>query len=158
MFEEEILTRVIQVPDKIRKWGSIPHFLILYKILDNLHTGCIFSLQLFSFNDNQYLISGGADKSIKLWNINDNFNISYSLENHKDRVRCLSSFEKDGKQFIISGSNDKSIKLWRYEEGVFNAYTYNEHKDYVVSLSTFFSNKGLIIISLSNDKVLKLWN
>ena len=60
-------------------------------------------------HDSKYIISGGLDKTIKIWNFESGILIK-SLTGHDDVVDqvCIS---KDSK-FIVSGSDDITVKVW----------------------------------------------
>jgi WD40 repeat protein len=59
-------------------------------------------------------VSGSADKTIKIWNV-DNGKCLRTFEGHqKDVWRVI--YSPDGK-YIISGSFDKTIKIWSVETG-----------------------------------------
>ena len=59
-------------------------------------------------NDDRTIVSGSADKTIKIWGI-DNATLIRSLSGHTGSVRsvCISN---DG-MAIISGSDDKTVKV-----------------------------------------------
>ena len=64
--------------------------------------------------DGKTIISGSADKTIKLWDINSRMCIK-TLNGHTDSI-LLIAITLDGKT-IISGSNDKTIKFWDIQSG-----------------------------------------
>ncbi len=61
-------------------------------------------------NDDNYIISGSEDNSIKIWERETSSEIQ-TLKRHSGYVTCI-AFSNDDK-YIISGSDDKSIKIWK---------------------------------------------
>jgi len=59
--------------------------------------------------DGQTVIGGGANQTIKLWNV-ETGNVLTTLSGHQDIVRSL-VVTPDGKM-LISGSGDRTIKIW----------------------------------------------
>ena len=58
--------------------------------------------------DGARLASGGTDKSIRLWNLQDG-SAAGELTGHADRVTCLAALP-DGR--LLSGSGDGTVKIW----------------------------------------------
>ena len=58
--------------------------------------------------DNQHALSGSADKTIKLFNVNDGA-VLRTFKHHKFRVNCLALLP-DGLRFV-SGSHDKTARI-----------------------------------------------
>lgn len=74
------------------------------------HHAAITSLHLCKNND--LLVSGSEDKSIKIWRLGCNYvNLYATLQGHQDIVNCV-CFSNDGR-YIASGSYDKNILLWK---------------------------------------------
>lgn len=59
--------------------------------------------------DGQTIISGSRDKTVRLWNLQDD-SINQTLVGHKDDVTAV-AISPDG-QTIISGSSDNTVRLW----------------------------------------------
>ena len=59
--------------------------------------------------NNNFLISGSWDKTLKLWNLNTS-ELIQNYEGHTDVIKCcvLSSDEN----LLYSGSWDKTLKCW----------------------------------------------
>ncbi|BAY77047.1 WD-40 repeat-containing protein [Nostoc linckia NIES-25] len=109
------------------------------------------SVTTVSFSPNgKFIASGSADKTIKLWNVQDQE--SKTFEGHKKSVTTV-SFSPDGK-FIASGSEDKTIKLWNIQSQ--ESKTFEGHSESVTTVS--FSPNGKLIASGSEDKTVRLWN
>jgi WD40 repeat protein len=63
------------------------------------------------------LVSGSADKSIKVWNP-DNGKVLRTLEGHSDSIQCLEILSKaEYSGLLVSGCMDKSIKMWDTSQG-----------------------------------------
>jgi WD40 repeat protein len=59
--------------------------------------------------DGKYLVSGSRDKTVKLWSVESQKEVS-TLRAHSDYVTSV-TFSPDGK-YLASGSIDKTVKLW----------------------------------------------
>ena len=60
-------------------------------------------------NDGNRIISGSEDKTVKVWNVENELCLN-SLEGHSNWVKSV-CFSGDG-NIIVSGSEDKSIIVW----------------------------------------------
>jgi WD40 repeat protein len=58
------------------------------------------------------LASGSGDKTIKLWSIESQKEVT-TLQGHDNTVYSV-AFSPDGK-YLASGSQDKTVKLWSVE-------------------------------------------
>lgn len=88
------------------------------------HAGTIKSIVCYEVKQNnnsyplKYLISGGDDAKILVWDLYRR-EIVKELVGHKDWVNSL-SITPDNK-FLVSGSTDKIIKIWDLEKmAIFN--------------------------------------
>ncbi|MEM7595702.1 MAG: trypsin-like peptidase domain-containing protein, partial [Cyanobacteria bacterium P01_A01_bin.83] len=98
-------------------------------------------------SDNYY-ISGGEDKIIKVWNLATG-ELERNLISHSDQVNTMAvSGDK-----LVSGSWDKTIKVWNLTTGELER-TLIGHSGAILSLSL----NGNKIVSGSNDKTIKVWN
>ena len=59
-------------------------------------------------SDNKYVVSGSADKTIRIWNLSEKKQEAV-LKGHLNEVNCV-TVTSDNK-YIVSGSNDKSIRV-----------------------------------------------
>ena len=77
-------------------------------------------------NSEGYLISGGSDNIIKIWDIkNRKENSLINIKGHKGTIYSICEFEKDK---IISGSDDMNIKLWQYDLNNINTINNSNNK------------------------------
>ena len=101
----------------------------------------------------QYIISGSADKTIKVWKINyneklSNFEFIKKLEGHTNHVTCVAISDK----YIISGSIDKTIKIWEISND-FKCIETLENNNSVSSVAI----KNQYIVSGLDDFTIKVW-
>src|SRR5260370_17898285 len=59
--------------------------------------------------DGQTLVSGAADRTIKVWNLYSGA-LLHTITGHSSSVRSV-AINPDG-QMLVSGSDDKTIKVW----------------------------------------------
>jgi len=120
------------------------------------HGESITSLSIANENPN-IIISGSRDKTIVIWEINKNEEITIvplkRLKGHSHFVSDL-KLSNDG-QFCISSSWDNSLRLWDITYGK-TIQTFLGHQKDV--LSVCFSKDERQIISGSRDGTVKLWN
>ncbi|HEY9604210.1 MAG TPA: caspase family protein [Allocoleopsis sp.] len=69
--------------------------------------------------DGQTIISGSSDKTVRLWNLQDD-SINQTLVGHGDDVTAV-AISQDG-QTIISGSSDKTVRLWDVKDNPIGQY------------------------------------
>jgi WD40 repeat protein len=78
-----------------------------------IHKGevkCLLNEKIF----NQiFVISGSADRTIKIWDIDPKSkDIIQTLTGHSGTILCLAYSKKT--DTIFSGSTDKTLKIWKY--------------------------------------------
>ena len=127
----------------------------------NRHTNCVRCL--CGTSDGKYLISGSADKTIRIWDwrnqVKDDTRQLFEslqvnvLEGHQDKVRSICITPDDTR--IISGSNDKTVRVWDRENGL-NILTLQGHTDAVRTVC--MSTTGDQIISGGQDCMIRLWD
>ena len=112
------------------------------------HTDSVLCLQF----DHEKIISGSADKTIRIWNFEGV--CLNELVGHKGSITCI-HFDS---QRIISGSLDFDIKFWDIKTGLcvntLNWITKEGHTGAIRCLKAD-SQK---IISCSDDKTIKIWD
>lgn len=80
----------------------------------NAHSGDIYSLNYGFTKTNNYLISGSADNTAKIWDLKTGDEVK-TLTGHTWKVNSA-ELSKDLK-FAITGSNDGTCRLWEVETG-----------------------------------------
>ena len=115
------------------------------------HDQDIYSLDFAS--DGRHIASGSGDRSIRLWDIQENQCIlSLQIEDGVTTVAI-----SPDNRFVAAGSLDKSVRIWDTTTGVLVERTEGEqgHKDSVYSVA--FSPDGRHLVSGSLDKTIKMW-
>jgi WD40 repeat protein/energy-coupling factor transporter ATP-binding protein EcfA2 len=114
------------------------------------------AIKSLAFSPNgQMIVSGSADNTIRLWDINGHpiVDPKSSFIGHNGYIYSV-VFSPDG-QIIASASADSTIRLWDLK-GNSIGKPFQGHEGTVYSLA--FSPDGQKIISGSWDKTLRLWN
>lgn len=104
--------------------------------------------------DGRLIVSGGDDKTLRLWNAKTGQNIGQPLKGHEGWISSV-SFSPDGER-IVSGSWDHTLRLWDTNTGQTIGPPLKGHDKEVSSVA--FSPDGKRIVSGSRDKTLRLWD
>lgn len=102
--------------------------------------------------DGKTLVSGSADKTIKIWNL-DTGQLIRTLSGHSDSVRSIAL--SSDRQILASGSGDNTIKLWNAQTGE-QIKTITGHTGPVWSVA--ISPDGQTLVSGSEDTNIKVWD
>lgn len=102
--------------------------------------------------DGQTVVSGSADSTIKLGNLNTGQEIT-TLAGHSQGIKSI-ALSRDG-QTLVSGTKDTTIKLWNLSTKE-EVYTIAGHSDMITSVAIGPDDKTLA--SASEDTTIKLWN
>ncbi|CAD8214495.1 unnamed protein product [Paramecium pentaurelia] len=99
-----------------------------------------------------HFVSGSGDKSIIIWQMNDNnyWICQHKLKGHFDDITTIQL--NNNENLIISGSYDSSINFWNKQNGWLCQQTIKDHTDYVYQLS--LNEKEDKLISCSADSLM----
>lgn len=95
-------------------------------------------------NQNNMIVTGHADKSVRLWDPRvkstvENNNINTSLQSHKNWVSCV-KWHPTNSNLFISGSYDTNVKIWDIRAKT-PLYSLNsQHKDKIFTISWLTDN------------------
>eukprot|EP00744_Colponema_vietnamica_P005035 GILI01007422.1.p1 GENE.GILI01007422.1~~GILI01007422.1.p1 ORF type:complete len:488 (+),score=54.60 GILI01007422.1:159-1622(+) len=102
--------------------------------------------------NSRYLVSGGMDFSVKVWDLTANSCI-HTLYGHSGGVRCV-TVTGDGRR-VVSGGDDQSVVLWDLLGGE-KLRVFEGHRGFILAVTVTPDN--LHIISASEDKTVKIWD
>ncbi len=84
----------------------------LHKVDAHNNTYC---LKALLSPDVKYLATASSDKSVKIWNIEDNFSLDKTLVGHQRWVWDC-AFSADS-AYLVTASSDKTARLWDLSSG-----------------------------------------
>ena len=115
------------------------------------HTRAVFCVAATC--DGQHIISGAADKLVKVWSVAGKHLVSTFI-GHTCPVLAVAA-TPDGKR-VLSGSSDRTVRVWQLD-GIVSERVYTKlHADAVMALVTLPDN--LHALSGSCDRTVKLFN
>lgn len=118
------------------------------------HEHSVFSLA--TSQDEKYLISGGRDAQIRVWNLNENCDFCLSIPAHLFTVNDLAT-SPNGK-WLASASRDKDVKIWDANSfellKVLDKEKFQGHKNSVNRLCWM---DNTTFVSAGDDRTIILW-
>ena len=130
---------------KIRIWNRTNYNIIKTIAGSHSHSRYIYTLAL----DNTFLVSGGNDQIIKIWDRANNFSLHHNI--HTNDTTYAIAMDAD---IIVSGSYDDIVKVWNRTDNYKLITTLTGHIWYVYSVAL----DADIIVSGSVDKTIKVWD
>jgi WD40 repeat protein len=127
----------------------------LKKKLDG-HTNSVFAVNFTP--DGKYLISGGRDAHIRIWDAVNEYQLTDDIAAHYFAINAI-CFSPDGKHFATC-SLDKSIKLWSTSDfQLLKVIDKSRHAGHGTSVNKLLwvAQEG-ILLSASDDRSISSWN
>jgi S1-C subfamily serine protease len=123
-----------------------------YLLASNLegHQDIVNSVVISS--DNQRVITGSWDNTIKVWNL-ETGQLEQTLVGHESLVNSV-ALSADGNT-LVSGSDDGTVKVWNLQTGE-SIQTLTGHNDVVNCVA--ISLDGNTAVSSSDDETIRVWN
>jgi WD40 repeat protein len=103
--------------------------------------------------DGKTLVSVSADKSARLWDVDNNTLMGEPFMGHNDEILSVGYHPRNN--HFITGSRDKSLRIWDLNEGDGDIQISKPHQS-VVSVVAIGS-KGDVLIAGSPDSTIKIW-
>ncbi|BAY07542.1 NB-ARC domain-containing protein [Calothrix sp. NIES-2098] len=155
-FEREEIQRLLTQVQQCKTPGLLPQTASLTSSGGSLvrtlagHSAWVKAVALTP--DGKYVISGSADKTLKVWNWQTG-ELLRTLTDHSNSVKAV-ALTPDNK-YVISGSDDNTLKVWNWQTGEL-LRTLTGHSYWVNTVA--LTPDGKYVISGSADNTLKVWN
>ncbi|ETO06885.1 G-protein beta WD-40 repeats containing protein [Reticulomyxa filosa] len=124
------------------------------------HTDCVNSIDFLTFDDGQFICSGSDDKTVRVWNVDNNKQIQ-SFNGHSGIVYCVKfspyHYHNHRQNIICSSSFDETIRFWNFKHNK-QLQIFNGHTNDVCGIEFSQFNGGRYLCSGSNDKTIRLWD
>ncbi len=138
--------------------GAIHVFELPQMALKQTFTGHRLSCNCLCFHPNgNYLLSGGRDAHLKVWNRKENYALAKSIPAHNFAIYDIVYLESPG--LFATASRDKTVKLWGGNNVDFilrlNKEQFNGHLNSVNKL--YWNNELQILVSAGDDRGLITW-
>lgn len=124
--------------------------------------GHVHAVWSVAFVARSFILTGGADKTIRKWNISDGQLLNI-FAGHKDCVRGLAVISG---QFFLSCSNDATVNLWNMDGEIIK--TFEGHDNYIFDICIVREplkpgveppkNRPYNFVTVSEDKTVRIWD
>ncbi|ETO04371.1 hypothetical protein RFI_33026 [Reticulomyxa filosa] len=124
------------------------------------HTMDVWSIDYSTFDDCQFICSGSTDKTVRVWDVDNNKQIQ-TFNGHSNYVYCVKfssyHYHNHRQNVICSSSFDNTIRFWDFKYNkqlqIFNGNTGGVNS---IKFSPFTG--GRYLCSGSDDNTIRLWD
>ncbi|ETO15401.1 WD-40 repeat-containing protein [Reticulomyxa filosa] len=125
----------------------------------NGHSSYVYSIDHSTFDGKQFLCSGSADNTVRVWDIENGKQIQ-SFNKHSNEVICtkFSSYHYiNNRNVVCSSSSDQTIRFWDIQDDK-QLQVFSEHTRGVCGIDFSLFSGGRYLCSGSHDKTIRLWD
>jgi WD40 repeat protein len=121
------------------------------------HTDGVNAVAIGRAGDRDLIISGSADKSVRMWDAITGRPIGAPLDGHDGEVNAVAIGQAKDRDVIVSGSDDRTVRIWDAATGE-HLRTLEAHDLPVYGIAIGHAGDRSIIVSSSNDGTAKVWD
>ena len=114
------------------------------------HEGDIYALH----QENGYVVSGGLDKTIRIWALETRRMIRGPLRGHDQEILCLQFDPHKAEDVIFSGDDGGGMICWRFSTGEIVRRIDQAHDGAIFCLRLNETS----VITASDDSTIRIWN
>ena len=114
------------------------------------HTDDVYAIQLCG----RRLVSGGLDKTIRIWDLDRQCLVGKPRRGHHDGVLSLHCDSDIGGDCIVSGGGDGQVISWRFSASVIIRNLPRAHRKAVTGIKL----DDCFVITASHDATIKVWD
>lgn len=122
------------------------------------HTMPITSIATGVIDGRFVVVSGSADKTLRLWCARRHKPIGAPLKGHTNGVTSVAWDTLDGREIIVSGSSDKTLRLWNARTRKPIGAPLKGHTREVTSVALAVIEGQDLVVSGSEDRTIRLWD
>ncbi|ETO06054.1 WD-40 repeat protein, partial [Reticulomyxa filosa] len=125
------------------------------------HTSYVCSIDCSTFGADQFICSGSADKTVRVWDVETNQQIR-SFNGHSNTVYCVKfspyhNNNNNNRHVICSSSVDNTIRFWDIKDDI-QLQLLNGHKGWIGGIEFSSFNGGRYLCCGSYDATIRLWD
>ena len=104
------------------------------------------------------LISGGDDKTVRVWRLADGAPVGEPLRGHAGGVHAVAvGVLPDGTPVVISGGVDKTVRVWRLADGAPVGEPLRGHAGEVSAVAVGALPDGTPVVVSGGDRTVRVW-
>ncbi len=118
------------------------------------HSNSVFALSYSP--DGKYLLSGGRDAMLKIWDMEDDFSLFQDIPAHTLHINTI-VYNQDA-TMLATGSMDKTIKIWdAHSFKLLKVIDKARNQSHSSSVNKLIWLDNYKLVSVSDDKMAMLW-
>ena len=105
------------------------------------------------------VVSGGADKTVRVWRLADGAPVGEPMRGHDGQVMSVAvGALPDGTPVVVSGGADMTVRVWRLADGAPVGEPMRGHDKWVMSVAVGALPDGtLVLVSGGADMTVRVW-
>jgi WD40 repeat protein len=148
----------------VARWirGQRPHshFIVGRHQLIRPHDGWVNAVAVGQRHDRPVIISGGADETVRVWDLESGELVLGPLTGHSGAVDAVAVGERYGRSVIVSGSYDGTVRVWDLESGDLTLGPLHSEWGWVNSVAIGYrqENSPVIVSASASNGEVRVWD